>query len=73
MDRVESLRLFLRVAETGSFSRAARAEKLGQPAVSKAVAALEGAWGTRLFTRTTRRARRPAPLLTRMVYRQMSA
>lgn len=55
MDRVESLRLFLRVAETGSFSRAARAEKLGQPAVSKAVAALEGAWGTRLFTRTTRR------------------
>jgi LysR family transcriptional regulator for bpeEF and oprC len=53
MDRLEALRLFVRVVETGSFSRAAREEGLGQPAVSKQIAALEERLGAQLLNRTS--------------------
>lgn len=51
------LRAFARVAELGSFSRAA--EQLGLPRgrASDAVRRLEQRWGVRLFQRTTRRVR----------------
>lgn len=44
----------MRVVEAGSFSAAAKAMRIGQPAVSKAVAALEERLGVRLLVRTTR-------------------
>lgn len=46
---------FVRVVETGSFSAAARMLRIGQPAVSKSVAALEERLGVRLLARSTRR------------------
>ena len=55
MDRLDALRSFVRVIETGSFSAVARELGLGQPAVSKQVAALEEQVGARLLLRTSRR------------------
>ncbi len=54
MDRWQAMRIFARVAETGSFAAAGRQLGLSPPAVTRAVAALEAAIGTRLLTRTTR-------------------
>ena len=54
MDRLDAIRVFLRVAETGSFSAAAREAGLGQPAVSKQIAALEAHLGAQLLRRTSR-------------------
>ncbi len=51
------LRVFLAVAETGSFTRAAGALVLTQPSVSERVAGLERAVGSPLFDRTSRGAR----------------
>jgi DNA-binding transcriptional LysR family regulator len=51
------LRVFLAVAETGSFSRAAGELVRTQPAVSERVAGLERSVGTALFERTSRGAR----------------
>jgi DNA-binding transcriptional LysR family regulator len=51
------LRVFLTVAETGSFTRAASALVLTQPSVSERVAGLERAVGSPLFERTSRGAR----------------
>jgi DNA-binding transcriptional LysR family regulator len=48
------MELFVRVVETGSFSAAARDFKLGQPAISKAIAGLEERLGVRLLVRSTR-------------------
>ncbi|MCL4146131.1 UNVERIFIED_CONTAM: hypothetical protein GTU68_016137, partial [Idotea baltica] len=47
----QDLRLFLAVAENGSFSAAARALKLGQPTLSRRIAALEEQLSQPLFTR----------------------
>ena len=55
MDRIDSYRLFVRVVETGSFSRAARELQVTQPTVTRQVAALEERLGVRLFNRNTRR------------------
>lgn len=44
---------FVRVIETGSFSGAARQLRIGQPAVSKAIAQIEERLGVRLLLRTT--------------------
>lgn len=55
MDRFQVMETFVRVVETGSFTAAARALRIGQPAVSKTVAALEAHLGVRLLVRTTRR------------------
>jgi DNA-binding transcriptional LysR family regulator len=54
MDRLREMELFVRVVETGSFSAAARDLKLGQPAISKTIAALEERLGVRLLVRSTR-------------------
>ena len=54
MDRLATMEAFVRVIETGSFSAAAQQMRLGQPAVSKAVAQLEQRLGVRLVLRSTR-------------------
>jgi LysR family transcriptional regulator for bpeEF and oprC len=54
MDRFSALQLFVRVVDTGSFTQAARESDLGQPAVSKQIAALETRFGTPLLNRTSR-------------------
>jgi LysR family transcriptional regulator for bpeEF and oprC len=54
MDRLDVMRLFLRVADTGSFSRTARAAGIAQPTVSKQIAALEKRLGAQLLRRTSR-------------------
>ncbi len=53
-DKLQALRLFVRVAHTGSFSAAARELNLSQPSVSRIIAALEKDIGGALVTRTTR-------------------
>ena len=45
------LRLFLAVAETGSLSAAARQLRIGQPTVTRRLAALEYSMGSKLFRR----------------------
>ncbi|MDR5746341.1 LysR family transcriptional regulator [Caballeronia sp. LZ029] len=54
MDRMVAMETFVTVVDAGSFSAAARRLKLGQPAVSKAVAQLEERLGARLLLRSTR-------------------
>ncbi len=54
MDRLSALRAYLRVVELGSFSAAARSMGIGQPTVSKWVAALEDTLAVQLLHRTTR-------------------
>src|SRR5258708_5875538 len=53
-DRLLALRLFARVARTGSFSRAGRELGLSQPSASRIAANLEREVGAALLTRTTR-------------------
>ncbi|MEQ9506090.1 MAG: LysR family transcriptional regulator [Hyphomonas sp.] len=48
------MRLFIRVSDAGSFSRAASDLELGQPTVSRRIQDLEESLGTTLFQRTTR-------------------
>ena len=54
MDRLEGMKIFLRVVESGSFSAVARELGTGQPAISKQVAALEERLGAQLLMRTSR-------------------
>ncbi|MCP1538970.1 LysR family transcriptional regulator [Methylorubrum extorquens] len=54
MDRLQGMRVFVRVAESGGFAGAARALSMSPAAVTRAVAALETMIGARLFIRTTR-------------------
>jgi DNA-binding transcriptional LysR family regulator len=54
MDTVAGLMLFIRVVETGSFSRASADLGITQPTATKHVAALEARIGARLFHRSTR-------------------
>ena len=55
MDKIHAMRLFVRVAELESFTRAAETLSLPKGSVSRQVQALESALGTRLLHRTTRR------------------
>lgn len=55
MDHIDRLRLFVRAAELGGFSKAAVDAGLQQSTVSKAVASLEARWGVTLFLRSNRR------------------
>ena len=54
MDTVTGLRLFIRVVETGSFSKASASLGITQPTATKHVAALEKRLGARLLHRSTR-------------------
>ena len=53
-DRFFALRLFVRIAHTGSFSRAGRELGVSQPSASRIAADLEHEVGVPLLTRTTR-------------------
>jgi DNA-binding transcriptional LysR family regulator len=55
MDKLSSLRAFVKVVETSSFSEAGRRLRLSRSAVSKYVAELEEDLGVQLLSRTTRR------------------
>ena len=48
MDTVTGIRLYIRVVETGSFSKASVALGITQPTATKHVAALEARLGARL-------------------------
>src|SRR3981081_1284053 len=54
MDRLAALEIFVRVVDSGSFSAVARRQRIGQPAVSKAVVQLEEWLGVSLLMRSTR-------------------
>jgi len=54
MDRLTALEIFVRVVDAGSFSAVARRQRIGQPAVSKAVVQLEEWLGVSLLMRSTR-------------------
>jgi DNA-binding transcriptional LysR family regulator len=53
MNRLASMEAFVRVVDTGSFSGAARQLRIGQPAISRAIAQLEERLGVRLLLRST--------------------
>jgi len=55
MDRIDHLRVFVRIAACGSFSQAADQLELPRPSVSLALQQLEARLGARLLHRTTRR------------------
>jgi DNA-binding transcriptional LysR family regulator len=55
MDRLASINAFVRVAESGGFTAAARRLNVSTAAVSENVQALENTLGVRLLNRTTRR------------------
>ena len=62
MDRLNSMRVFARVADEGSFVAAARGLNLSAAAVTRLVADLEEHLGARLIDRTTRATfRSPTP------------
>lgn len=54
MDRLQAMEMFVRVVETGSFSKAAREFATTQPTVTKQVAATEARLKVRLLNRNTR-------------------
>jgi DNA-binding transcriptional LysR family regulator len=55
MDRLQSMRVFAKVVEQGSFARAAQAMDMSNAVVTRHVADLEEHLGTRLLNRTTRK------------------
>jgi DNA-binding transcriptional LysR family regulator len=57
MDRFDSLQLFARIVELGSFTRAAAALDIPRATATHAVKALEARLGARLLERTTRQVR----------------
>lgn len=54
MDRLQSIRLFVRTIELGSFSEAAIEANISQSSASRAIASLEASLGVRLLNRTSR-------------------
>lgn len=57
MDKIESLRVFVAVADAGSFVAASRKLDVTPPTATRAIGRLEKDLGIRLFNRTTRRVR----------------
>lgn len=55
MDKIETMRRFVAVAQTGSFTQAAEKLSVPKSAISSAVSQLESHLSTRLFHRSTRR------------------
>jgi DNA-binding transcriptional LysR family regulator len=53
MENIQALRLFIRVVDLGSFSKAAAELGIGQPAATKQVRRMESQLGARLLHRTT--------------------
>lgn len=54
MDKLDAMRMFVRVVESGSFTQAARDLGVSQPTVSKQLAALEARLGMQLLARNSR-------------------
>ncbi|WNG17508.1 LysR family transcriptional regulator [Cystobacter fuscus] len=54
MDKLDVMKLLLRVVETGSFSKAARQMRMAQSTASKQIALLEKRLGAQLLRRTSR-------------------
>jgi DNA-binding transcriptional LysR family regulator len=54
MDRLDAMKLFTRIIESGSFSAVARESEISQPTVSKHIAALEAHLGVQLVHRNPR-------------------
>jgi DNA-binding transcriptional LysR family regulator len=57
MDRLQSMQVFVAVADTQGFAPAARKLHISPPAVTRAIASLEERLGVMLFHRTTRQVR----------------
>src|SRR5258708_13144216 len=55
MDRLDTIKMFVRVVESGNFSAVARELGIGQPTVSKQIASLEAHLGAQLLMRTSRK------------------
>jgi LysR family transcriptional regulator for bpeEF and oprC len=55
MELLQSMRLFARLAELGSFTKAAESLDIGRPQVTRYIKELETSLGVRLFQRTTRK------------------
>lgn len=53
-DRLSALKLFVRLAHTGSFSQAGKELGLSQPSASRLIASFERRVGVKLFVRSTR-------------------
>ncbi|MBX9646641.1 MAG: LysR family transcriptional regulator [Xanthobacteraceae bacterium] len=53
LDRIDLMRLYVRIAETGSLSAAGRSLNLSQPSVSRQLRELESELGAELIIRTT--------------------
>src|ERR1700758_1272587 len=56
MDKLASLRAFVKVVESGSFAEAGRQLRLSRSAISKHIGELEQSLGVQLVARTTRHA-----------------
>jgi molybdate transport repressor ModE-like protein len=54
MDRIQAMRVFMRIVECGSFAQAARDLQIPRPTVTHIIQELEELLGTRLLERTTR-------------------
>lgn len=55
MDRLEAMRVFVRVAELGSFAAVARQQGVARSIITRQIAALEAQLGAKLLVRSTRR------------------
>lgn len=55
MDRLDAMRLFVRVAELGSFAAVAQQRDIARSVVTRQIAALEAHLGVKLMVRSTRR------------------
>lgn len=53
MEKIQEIKLFIRVVDLGSFSKAAAEAGIGQPAATKQISRLETQLGARLLHRTT--------------------
>jgi len=67
MDRIDVMRLFVRIVERGSFAQAARDLQIPRPSATHAIQRLEADLGVRLLERTTRNVR---PTLDGVLYHE---
>ena len=67
MDRIDVMRLFVRIVERGSFAQAARDLRIPRPTVTQVIQRLEADLGVRLLDRTTRHVR---PTLDGALYKE---